>query len=64
PKNSELRQQFPEPDFYSDWMKMGEYFYRLSGALIAREEYDYPNCRQDISPSEAVKIIESFGDNN
>ena len=64
PQDSELRQQFPEPDLYSDWMKMGEYFYRLSGALIAREEYDYPNCRQDISPSEAVKIIESFGDNN
>lgn len=64
PKDSELRQQFPEPDLYSDWMKMGEYFDRLSGALIAQEEYDYPNCRQDISPSEAVKIIESFGDNN
>jgi hypothetical protein len=64
PQNPELRQQFPESDLYSDWMKIGEYFYRLSGALIAREEYDYPNCRQDISPSEAVKVIESFRDSN
>jgi hypothetical protein len=64
PKNPELKQQFPESDLYSDWMKIGEYFYRLSGALIAREEYDYPNCRQDLSPSEAVKVIESFGDSN
>jgi hypothetical protein len=64
PKDPELKQQFPESDLYSDWMKMGEYFYRLSGSLIAREEYDYPNCRQDISPSEAVKVIESFGDSN
>jgi hypothetical protein len=64
PKDPALQQQFPEADLYSDWMKIGEYFYRLSGSLIAREDYDYPNCRQDISPSEAVKVIESFGDSN
>jgi hypothetical protein len=64
PKNPELQQQFQEADLYSDWMKIGEYFYRLSGSLIAREDYDYANCRQDLSPSEAVKVIESFGDSN
>jgi hypothetical protein len=45
PKDPELRQQFPEADLYSDWMKLDRYFYRLSGALMAREEYDYANCR-------------------
>jgi hypothetical protein len=62
PKDLELRQQFPEADLYSDWMKLDRYFYRLSGALMAREEYDYANCRQDIAPAEAVKVIESLRD--
>jgi hypothetical protein len=63
PKDPEMKQQFPETDLYSDWMERNRFFYRLGGALIAREEYDYANCRQDLEPSEAVKVIESFSEN-
>ncbi|MDV3000909.1 MAG: hypothetical protein N5P05_002515 [Chroococcopsis gigantea SAG 12.99] len=60
PKDAEVKKEFPDPDLYSDWMKYENAYYRLSGSLLAREQYDYANCRQDISPDEALKIIQSL----
>ncbi len=60
PKDADVKKEFPEPDLYSDWMKYENAYYRLTGSLLAREQYDYANCRQDLSPAEALKVIESL----
>jgi hypothetical protein len=55
----ELRQQFPEPDLFSDWLKGDQGFYRLAGAQLTMQTYDQAGCI-NLPPEEAVKIVESL----
>jgi hypothetical protein len=60
----DLRSQFPEPELISDWLEYGGGFYRLAGAAYINDQLNdqqspEPPC-QDLTPEEAVTIIESF----
>ena len=62
----EMRQRSPQSLLYMEWAGQGP-FYRLVGAALARQSYygegqnqRVSECRNEIDPQEAVKIIESF----
>lgn len=62
----QMRQNNPESFLYMDWAGKGP-FYRLVGAKLVRQTYykerqnqRVSECRNEIDPQEAVKIIESF----
>ncbi|MBD0270086.1 MAG: hypothetical protein ICV77_17550, partial [Cyanobacteria bacterium Co-bin8] len=55
-----LRSQFPDPQLYTDWLVGPSGAYRLIGASYLNSAFpDQPPC-QDISPEEAVQIVESL----
>ncbi|MEO1399711.1 MAG: hypothetical protein AAFV72_00470 [Cyanobacteria bacterium J06635_1] len=58
-EDASLREQFPEPDLFSDWMSGEQGLYRLVGAEQTMQTYEQTNCA-DLDPQEAVKIVESL----
>ncbi|MBD2260754.1 hypothetical protein [Pseudanabaena sp. FACHB-2040] len=59
-EDGELRSQFPDPQLYTDWLVATSGAYRLIGASYINSTFpDQPPC-QDISPEEAVQIVESL----
>lgn len=56
----DLRSQFPEPELMSDWLGYGSGFYRLAGAAYINNQSSADAPCQDLTPEEAVTIIESF----
>lgn len=54
-----LRADFPEPDLVSDWLPLSTGAYRLAGAAYINEAIAPTPLCQDISPAEAVAIVES-----
>lgn len=55
----DLKQQFPEPDLFSDWLQGDQGFYRLVGAQLTMQTYNQAGCI-NLAPAEAVKIVESL----
>jgi hypothetical protein len=65
-QDPEMRQRFPDADLYMEWVGNGP-FYRFTGAGLVRQTYygerlsqPVAQCRNNISPQEAVKVIRSF----
>ncbi|MEM9903454.1 MAG: hypothetical protein AAF921_00295 [Cyanobacteria bacterium P01_D01_bin.44] len=58
-EDASLREQFPEPDMFSDWMSGDQGLYRLTGAEQTMQTYEQTNCT-DLPPQEAVKVVESL----
>ncbi|MFB2920237.1 MULTISPECIES: hypothetical protein [Aerosakkonema] len=65
-QDPEMRQTFPESDLYMEWVGSGP-FYRFTGAGLVRQTYygerlsqPVAQCRHNISPQEAAKVIRSF----
>ncbi|MEO0826522.1 MAG: hypothetical protein AAFX95_12360 [Cyanobacteria bacterium J06639_16] len=54
-----LQADFPEPNLITDWMTGNSGFYRLIGAAYLEQNYPDLTC-QDISPDEAVQVIDSL----
>ena len=54
-----LASQFSDPVLMSDWLPIKGGFYRLTGAAYANQLLDPTPACQDITPEEAVAIVES-----
>lgn len=54
-----LREDFPEPELVSDWLPLETGAYRLAGAAYINNRLTPDSPCQDISPEEAVDIVES-----
>ncbi|NEP18102.1 MAG: hypothetical protein F6J97_14555 [Leptolyngbya sp. SIO4C1] len=57
--DSGLREQFPEPDLFSDWMAGEQGLYRLAGAEQIMQTYEQSGCR-NLPPEEALRVVESL----
>lgn len=57
--DSELRRTFPEPDLMSDWLSLETGAYRLAGAAYINDRLAPPSPCKDVTPEEAVRIVES-----
>ena len=57
---SDLQAQFPEPTLMSDWLPKDNGYYRLAGATYINERLAPSRPCQDITPEEAVQIVESL----
>ena len=57
---TDLQAQFPEPTLMSDWLPKENGYYRLAGANYINARLAPSRPCQDITPEEAVQIIESF----
>lgn len=55
-----LQAQFPEPELASDWLMQANGFYRLAGAAYINNTFSLEQPCQDITPEEAVQIVESL----
>ncbi|NER84354.1 MAG: hypothetical protein F6K42_33445 [Leptolyngbya sp. SIO1D8] len=55
-----LKAQFPESELMSDWLPKANGVYRLAGAAYINDTLSPVNPCQDLTPEEAVQIIESF----
>lgn len=58
----DLRKQSPLPEMTTRWMEPKNFqaFYRFNGANWFSGQKNKPKCNKDISPTEAVKIINSL----
>ncbi|MBE7382400.1 MAG: hypothetical protein F6J95_013445 [Leptolyngbya sp. SIO1E4] len=55
-----LRAQFPDSILMSDWLPKGDGFYRLAGATYINDALAPIDPCQDLTPEEAVQVVESF----
>lgn len=58
--DASLKAQFPEPELVSDWLPLEDGAYRLAGAAYINGTLTPDRLCKDITPEEAVPIIESF----
>ncbi|MEL7316957.1 MAG: hypothetical protein AAFN08_18765 [Cyanobacteria bacterium J06559_3] len=58
--DSDLRAQFPEPELVSDWLIGDNGVYRLAGAAYINDALTPARPCQDITPEEAVEVVESL----
>lgn len=60
--DSSLRQQFPQYEMSTGWMPAAHFhtFYRFNGANWADGHSVKPRCNKDITPTEAIRVIESL----
>ena len=58
--DTNLREQFPEPELMSDWLPLDNGVYRLAGAAYINDRLAPSRPCQDVSLEEAVQIVESF----
>ncbi|NJN04723.1 MAG: hypothetical protein HC816_20850 [Leptolyngbyaceae cyanobacterium RM1_1_2] len=56
----DMRSQFPEPEFATDWMIGESGAYRLAGATYINQTFASQSNCQDISPETAQQIVESM----
>ena len=59
-EDGELRSQFPDDNLYTDWLIGLSGAYRLIGASYITELFPPMQGCQDLSPDEAVALVESF----
>lgn len=60
--DSSLRQQSPQYEMSTGWMPADNFhtFYRFNGANLADGHPVKPQCNKDITPTEAIRVIESL----
>ncbi len=58
--DSSLRAQFPEPELVTDWLIGDNGVYRLAGAAYINDALAPERPCQDITPEEAVEVVESL----
>ncbi|MGP1374826.1 hypothetical protein [Almyronema epifaneia] len=59
-RDADLRSQFPEPEFATDWMVGESGAYRLAGAAYIQQTFASQTGCQDISPAEAQQLVNSM----